>query len=94
MVTSLKQLVPQLITRFGLHLNRDNERISTAWKDAVGEPFAAITNVSRLTRGTLEITVPHNAFVQELSFRKNELLNAIQTAVPDIKIKRLKFVAG
>jgi predicted nucleic acid-binding Zn ribbon protein len=98
MVTSLKQLVPRLVTHFGLHQPRDTERISGAWNNAVqkaaGEEYASLTNVRSISRGTLEITVPHNAFVQELSFCKDELLAAMQADVPDEKIKRIKFVTG
>jgi predicted nucleic acid-binding Zn ribbon protein len=94
MLSNLKDLVPQLVTRLGLHVRRDADKINEAWNEAVGEPYMAVTRVRRITRGTLEIAVKHNAFAQELSFRKNELLAAMQSSVPDEQITRIKFVTG
>jgi len=84
-------LLPQLLARYGLHQRRNVEEIDAAWKTAIGKPFDAVCRVVGVNRGTLEIAVPHTAFVQELSFRKTELLQAMQTALPDEKIKRIKF---
>ena len=87
----LGDLLPQLLARYGLHRRRNVAEIDAAWKAAVGKPFDTVCHVVGLNRGTLEVAVPHAAFVQELSFRKTELLQAMQTALPDEKIKKIKI---
>ncbi len=88
----LADVLPQLIARYGIQQQGNIEKIAEAWKEAVGEPYAAVTRVAGLRRGVLEIAVPHNAFIQELSFRQTELLAAVRKAVAEVKIGKLKFV--
>lgn len=90
----LADVLPQLIARYGIQRNRNIEALAVAWSEAVEPPFDAVTRVVGLSRGTLEIMVPHTAFVQELSFRQKELLEKIRASVTDEKIKKIKFVVG
>ena len=90
-VSQIGDLVPQLMVRYGLHRRRNLEQIEEAWRQAVGEQFAAVTQVSKFARGTLTIKVPHNAFIQELSFRHSELIDALASLVKDEKIKKIRF---
>ena len=91
-VSKIGDVLPQLIVKFGLHRRRNLEQIEEAWRQAVGEPYATVTHVSGLLRGTLTIKVPHNAFMQELSFRQSELLVTLGTLVEGEKIKKIRFV--
>ena len=93
-VSKIGDVLPQLIVKYGLHRRRNLEQIEDAWRQAVGEPYAAVTRISGLHRGTLTITVPHNAFMQELSFRQSELIAMLSTSVKDEKIKRIRFVVS
>ena len=90
-VSKVGDLVPQLIVQCKLHRYKNLEQLEEAWQQAVGEPFAAVTQVSGLHRGTLTIKVPHNAFIQELSFRHSELIDTLTTLVKDEKIKKIRF---
>ena len=90
-VTKIGDLLPQLIVQCKLHRRQHFEQLEEAWRQAVGEPFAAVTHVSGLHRGTLTIKVPHNAFMQELSFRHSELIAALAALVKDEKIKKIRF---
>jgi len=91
-VSKIGDLVPQLIVRYGLHRRRNWEQIEEAWRQAVGEAYAAVTHVSGLHRGTLTIIVPHNAFMQELSFRHSELIDTLGTLLENERIKKIRFV--
>jgi len=85
-------VLPQLIVKYGLHRRRNLEEIEEAWRQAVGEQFAAVTQVAKLYRGTLTIQVPHNAYVQELSFRQSELVDTLAALLENEKIKKIRFV--
>ena len=87
----LGDLLPQLLAKYGLQRRRDVDGINDAWKEAVGPPFDGVSRVVGFNRGTLEVAVPHSAFVQELSFRNTELLRAMQNALPEEQVKKIKF---
>ena len=61
-----------------------------AWQGVAGE-FASVTQVGPLRRDTLEILVANSLLMQELTFRKEELIKKLLTALPDTKIKQLRF---
>ena len=90
-VAKIGDILPQLIVRYGLHRRRNLELIEEAWRQAVGEQYAASTQVAKLYRGTLTIKVPHNAYMQELSFRHSELIDALAMLLKDEKIKKIRF---
>ncbi|MDR2652968.1 MAG: DUF721 domain-containing protein [Prevotellaceae bacterium] len=91
-VVHIAEMIPQLISRFGIQKHRNFEQIIQAWKEVVGEPFDSVTSVVELKRGILTVAVKHNAFLQELSFRQNELVQSMQTAITDEKIKKIKWI--
>jgi len=91
-VTKIGDIMPQLMVRYGLHRRRNLEQIEEAWRKAVGEQYAAVTEVFKLYRGILTIKVPHNAFMQELSFRHAELIDTLTDSLTEEKIKKIRFV--
>jgi predicted nucleic acid-binding Zn ribbon protein len=91
-VAKIGDLLPQLIVRYGLHRRRNLEQVEAAWRNAIGEQFAAVTQVDKLYRGTLTIKVPHNAYAQELSFRQSELVDTLAALLDGEKIKKIRFV--
>jgi predicted nucleic acid-binding Zn ribbon protein len=90
-ISKIGDLLPQLIVRYGLHRRRNLEQIEEAWRQAIGEQYAAVTQVAKLARGMLTIKVPHNIYVQELSFRQPELIDTLNTLLQDEKIKKIRF---
>ena len=93
-VSRIGDIIPSIIVRYGLQNQRDTEAFSASWSAAVGEPFSKVSRITGLKRGVLEVAVSHSAFIQELSFRQAELLEAMQTANPDEKIRKIKFSVG
>ncbi len=91
----LGDVLPQMFAQYGLHRRNDNDRLVEAWSNViatVNAAYAKATHVVGFQRGTLEIAVPHNAFVQELSFVQANLLAGMRAAVPDRTFKKIKFV--
>ncbi|MDR1924432.1 MAG: DUF721 domain-containing protein [Planctomycetaceae bacterium] len=91
-VVRVADMIPQLISRYGIQQHRNFDHVVLAWRDAVGQPFDVVTSVVGLQRGILTIAVKHNAFVQELSFIQNELLKSMQTKIPNEKIEKIKWI--
>ena len=91
-IAKVGDVLPQLIVKYGLHRRRNLEQIEEAWRRAVGEQYATVTQVTKLYRGTLTIKVPHNAYIQELSFRHSELIDTLATLLEGEKVKKIKLV--
>lgn len=69
----------------GYHIEDDvrSQRIMTEWRAIVGDRFAARTRPDRIDEGVLWIRVSNSAWLQELSFMRDELLATIQRALGD-----------
>lgn len=91
-LVKIGDVLPQLIARYGIHQMRNVEAMQTAWTEQLEEPFASATKLVGISRGTLQIVVPHVAFIQELSFREKELLQKMRTAFPEEKIKKIRYI--
>ncbi len=71
-------LLAQVVQRRGYAQVRTANERDEAWQTAVGE-VASATRVGSLRRGTLQIEVANSLLMQELTFRKEELLRKLQT---------------
>ena len=90
-VAKIGDVLPQLMVKYGLHRQRSLELIEEAWHQAAGEQHAAVTQVTKLHRGTLTVKVPHNAYIQELSFRHSELLASLAELLEGEQIRKIRF---
>lgn len=87
-------VLAQLVSRRGYAQIRAAGERDEAWQRVVGEEFARMTQVSALRRGVLEVLVANSLLMQELTFRKEQLLSDLQAAIPDAGVKQLKFKVG
>ena len=65
-----------------------------AWQDAVGSEIAQQSHCGSVRRGKLEVVVASSLLVQELTFRKGEIVANLQTAVPDWQVNDLRIRVG
>ncbi len=66
----------------------------TAWRRVVGSEIASQTAVRLPRAGRLEVVVTHPVLLQELSFRKEELLAGLRRELPHQKLSDLRFRLG
>jgi predicted nucleic acid-binding Zn ribbon protein len=90
----IKNILAQVVQQRGYAQVRVAGERDAAWAQAAGEVTAAATRVGTLRRGTLEILVTNSLLMQELTFRKEALINQLQAALPDAGIKQIKFRVG
>jgi predicted nucleic acid-binding Zn ribbon protein len=90
----MQAIVNELFVRrgYGRVLARAESR--EVWNRAVGETFAGHTCPGNVRRGVLEIFVRNSAVLQELTFRKRDLVRQLARLAPDQKIRDLKFRIG
>ncbi len=88
------EILAELMARRGFGRVRSSAALEAAWRQAAGHPAASHTCVAGLRRGKLEVIVASSTLVQELSFQKATLLEALAKALPDEPIRGLRFRVG
>ena len=69
-----------------------NKRLQDAWRAAAGDRVADRTRVAGLKHGTLHVGVQNSALLGELaSFHQHRLLAALREALPESRLRGLKF---
>lgn len=86
-------LIAQLFAVRGYGRVEASRQLADVWNELLG-PTAAQTRLGTPKRGTLEVRVSHSVVMQELNFRRDELLRGLQEKLPEAKIARFKFRVG
>lgn len=87
-------VLAQLVSRKGYAHVRASREQEQAWRSVIGPQLEPFTQFSVLKRGTFEVLVANSLMMQELTFQKEELLLRLQQALPDLKVKQLRFKIG
>jgi predicted nucleic acid-binding Zn ribbon protein len=88
---SIKSLVNRLVSERGYAAVQGGEVVREAWDCVVGKEIAAQTKPGNLRAGTLHIHVADSLTLQELHFRKKQILQKLQQVNKDLRISDLKF---
>ena len=91
---SIGYVLGELIARTGYARVQGSQALESAWQRIAGELAARLTRVTTIRGGKLEIIVANSVLVQELTFRKAELLKQLAGEMPEAKIRDLRFRVG
>lgn len=89
----LGNILADLMAQRGYAQVAANEECNEAWKKVVGS-LEKFTRATEVKRGVLQVLVSNSVMMQELTFRKPELLAAMTEALPTHNIKDLRFRVG
>ncbi len=89
----LGNVLAELMAQRGYAQLGANEECVEAWKSVVGK-LDKFTRATEVKRGVLQVIVSNSVVMQELTFRKAELLAAIIKSLPNYNIKDLRFRIG
>ena len=89
---SLGHTIQQMLDSSGILLMMKYPALYSAWVDLVGLELSPHARISAARHGTLEIAVSSSAVMQEISFRRTELLRGLQERTKKPYISRLIFV--
>ncbi len=87
-------VIAQLVQRKGYAQVRAAGERDEAWQEAAGSQLAPSTRVAGIRRGVFEVLVANSLMMQELTFRKEELLASLQDRLPEAGIQQLRFRLG
>jgi predicted nucleic acid-binding Zn ribbon protein len=90
----IAEAVSQLLARQGYARQATNLEWEVLWSGIAGNEIAANCRVGNLRRGVLEIIVRNSSLLQELTFRKKQLLARVQNESLGSKVKSLRFRVG
>jgi len=65
-----------------------------AWQAVVGERMSSHSRIGIIRGGVVEVIVGNSAALQELTFRKAELIREMSAALPHQKIRDMRFRVG
>lgn len=89
----LGNVLAELMAQRGYAQIGADEECKEAWNAVVGK-LDKFTRATEVKRGVLFVIVSNSVVMQELTFRKKELLTAMADALPNYKIKDLRFRIG
>ena len=90
----IAELLSRLLARKGYAQLQSADDRAEAWSDVVGPQLAKDSCVGNVRRGVLEVTVRNSAVVQELTFQKKRILREITAAIPELKVRDIRFRVG
>ena len=61
------------------------------WESAVGKQIAKMTTATRIIQGVLFVNVKTSTWRNELTLRKKEIINKLNTAIGAIVVQDIKF---
>jgi predicted nucleic acid-binding Zn ribbon protein len=84
----------RLLARQGYAQSLSSDEWQEAWREAVGPRLAPWTRAGRLRQGVLEVIVGNSTVLQELSFRRAELLKQLGERMSANTVQEIRFRVG
>lgn len=91
---SIANVLSTLLARRGYAQIQSAGELSEVWGQVAGVAVAQQSRVGTVRRGILQVVVQNSALLQELTFRKPQLLEALTRMLPARSIRDLKFRVG
>lgn len=88
------QIISEVLARAGFSGQSLTQELDQLWREIVGPPLHQLSRVVKLSRGKLEVLVAHSTALQELTFRKQEILQKLQQRWTQKPIRDLKLRVG
>ena len=90
----METVIAELIARRGYAQEQTSDARGDAWNAIIGKDMAASTRAGNVRRGVFEVVVTNSIVMQELSFRKQELVGLLAKELPNENILDLRFRIG
>ena len=87
-------IVADILARKGLGRQEATLELDRVWKKIIEKPLAEITRCGQIRRQRLEVVVENSTAMQELTFRKQELINLLNREIPQQQLKDIRFRVG
>jgi hypothetical protein len=89
---AVADILPGLVQQNGWEMQLDLHSIFDTWEKVVDSEAANHCRPLKITRGTLWLEADNSAWLQQLRYQKNQLLDAINNSLKKSRIEDIKFV--
>jgi len=90
----MADVMATLLARRGYAQVETASACQEAWLQAAGPPLRGQSRAGEVRRGVLEVVVSNSSLLQELTFRRRQLLAELNRLLPDQPIRELRFRVG
>lgn len=90
----IASIMRKLMAQRGYAAIQATSELHEKWSEVVGDVLAKLTCPGNVSRGALQVVVSDSGAMQELSFRKKQILAALRSKLPEAKIEDLRFRVG
>ena len=87
-------IVADVLAKKGLGRPQSTIQLEKIWSEVVGSAIAPMTRCGKIHRQQLNVIVKNSTIMQELSFRKQEIIQELNKKTPDHLIKDIRFRVG
>ena len=87
----LGQLLEGALKQLGMKGDYDRFRVEQKCRAALGEKISRALTRVELKKRTVRLEFTHSIWLQEMNYRKAEVLKAIQRELPELGIQELAF---
>ena len=93
-VKSISSILDRLIVEKGYAAQQSSQILQEQWRIAVGEELFSQSRVGRIQRGILQVFTSNAIVLSELEYLKSKALRQLQSALPDFKLRNIRFKIG
>ncbi len=88
---SISSIVNRLIVEKGYAAQQSTEILQEQWIIAIGDALASQSRVGKIHRGVLQVFALNTIVLSELEYSKSKALRHLKAALPDFKLKDIRF---
>lgn len=96
---AIATIVANVMARKGYAASRAATELTDTWRQQAEQVLgdtvlSGLTTAKGLSRGVLEVIVANHTVMQEINFHRPRLLEATQAAMPEARIRSIRFKVG
>ena len=88
-LVEVSELLEGALKQLGVKGDFEKFRVEKKCREALGEKFSKALTAVNVKGRTVQMEFNHSIWLNEMNFRKAELLKELQTELPDIGIKTI-----
>lgn len=88
---TLGDALDELVETLGIRKKLREQEVFQFWDKAVGERIAEVAKPTRISKGTLFVSVQSGPWRNELSMRREEIVSRLNEIVNEEIVKDIKF---
>jgi hypothetical protein len=90
-VKSISSIMDRLLVEKGYAAQQSTQILQEQWRIAVGDELFSLSRVGKIQRGVLQVFASNTIVLSELEYSKSKALRHLKSALPDFKLRDIRF---